>query len=220
MPRYSTLIEDIRPWLPECPDRSIEQYGRRAVIQFCTRSRFWRETVTIPLTSEVEYDIPTIRPEGRPDQVLKCQFRSDPAGNGSGKSLDLRHVSFKEVRIPHETSSTGDPTDFGIDRTGARIRVWPTPNVANLTNPRLILYVVAIPTQTSRQFPDDIWQEWRDAITDGALWMLLRMPNKPWSNLKAAQLHRAEFFRQINDARRAQMTDGHATQRTRMRRWV
>lgn len=221
MARYSALTADIRPWVPECPDRSIEDYARRTVIEFCRRSRFWLATVTVPLTHlQVKYEIPTVRPEGRPDQVLRAVFVSDATGNGDGKEIKLRHANYGQIAVPAQSAMKSDPQVFGVDRTGKTLAVWPKPNVENLTNPRIELYVVAVPTRTSRQFPDDILEEWQEALVDGTLWKLMRMGNKPWTNLQTAQLHRAEFFRQVNDARREQMTDGHATQRTKMRRWV
>lgn len=221
MARYSALIPDVRPWVPECPDRSIEDYARRTVIEFCRRSRFWLDTLTVPLVHlQTDYELPTVRPEGRPDQVLRASYVSEPTGQGDGKNIPLRHADYGQIAVPGQSNMKSDPVAFAVDRTGRNLKVWPIPNVENQTNPRILLYVVAVPNQASRQFPDDILEEWREAILDGTLWKLMRMANKPWTNIQSAQLHRAEFFRQINDARREQMTDGHATQRTKMRRWV
>lgn len=222
MARYSALVADVRPWVPECPDRSIEDYARRTVIEFCRRSRFWLETLSIPLVHlQTGYEIPTVRPEGRPDQVLHASFVTDPSGEGNGKNVPLRHASHGQIKVPgHSTNMKSDPMYFSVDRTGRNLELWPQPSVDTQTNPRILLYVVAVPNRSSRQFPDDILEEWQEALVDGILWKLMRMKNKPWTDIQASQLHRAEFFRQVNDARRETMTDGHATQRTRLRRWV
>ena len=220
MARYADMLPDVVPWVPECPNRSVEEYLRRTTIEFCRRSGFWREVVTIPVEDDVlEYRVGTVRPDGRMDRPLAAKFRSDPAGNGSGKEIPLRHVDYGDVRLAR-SGGRGDPMFFGVDEAGSTIRVWPAPFVSTQINPRIELYAVAVPTQRSRQFADSILEQWRDAIVDGCLWQLMRMPSKPWSNPEMALHHRAEFYRQVNDARRKMETGNWAPTRTRMRPWV
>ncbi len=220
MPRFTEIIQDVRPAVVECPERSIEEYGRRAVIELCRRSRFWRETIEVPLEhDQAEYDMPRIRPEGRVEQILVAEFKTDPSGNGSGKERKLGVVQYREIRLPGKSHTRADPVNIGADYGLQKFRVWPVPNVETQLNPRIALHVAAVPTQRARNFPDPVYEQWRDAITDGTLWHLLRMPNKPWTDIELSRYHRSEFYRQVNDATRAQMKDG-AQGRTRLRRWV
>ncbi len=220
MARYADMLSDVVPWVPECPNRSIEEYLRRATIEFCRRSGFWREPVVIPLEDDrLEYRVRSVRPDGRMDRPLKAIFKTDPTGNGSAKNRVLKHIGFGDARLAR-SSGRGDPAAYGVDETGANVRIWPTPLVSNQDNPRIELYAVAVPTQRSTQFADQIFEQWREAIVDGCLWHLMRMPGKSWSNPEMALHHRAEFYRQVNDARRKMETDNWAPTRTRMRPWV
>lgn len=218
MARYSDLVSDIRPSVVECANPIIEDYARRSVIEFCMRSRFWREQITIPLVDgQDDYEIGTVRPEGRPDQVLSAHFRADSAGGG--RSIPLAHLPYSHILQPGLTSRRGSPSHFGVRVDGNGIKVWPEPKVESFDNPRIDLYVVAVPRQRSSQYPDVIDQQWREALIDGALWKLLMIPGKPWTNMDRASTHRFDFFRQVNDARRSQMNDGHAQGRTKLRQW-
>lgn len=220
MARFDDLVDDVRQFAAECPDTEIVNHLRKAAIEFCKRSRFWREVVEIPLTAEVEYEMPAIDLSGRALQIVAAQYRTDDSPNGGGhRRIHIRIAKYAEVRMPEGRDYFSEPSEVGLRQDGRTVRVWPVPLVDGLTNPRLDLRIAVGPQRNARQFPDEIEEQWRDALVDGAIYMLARIPRKPWTSVKVSQERRFEFYRQINQAARERINDGGQTH-TRMRPWA
>ena len=42
---------------------------------------------------------------------------------------------------------------------------------------------------------------WGEALVDGAIWQMARIPSKPWSDVQMATEHKSRFDRAIANAR-------------------
>lgn len=217
MAGYDALIKDVRSSVAECPKAEIELYTKRAVIEFMRRSRCWREKVTINLTSGTSAYGIRVRPEGRADQVLAAYYVTDTTRR------ELRPSSPGGVLVPHRTRSTpGTPTHYSLSESGD-LTLFPDfggVNVDPAKNPRLELWVVAVPFRTSTQFPDFLLEERYEGLVAGVLHKLLILPNKPWTDPDRARMHYRDFHQSITEARQAAESGQWAdTKQPRFRRW-
>jgi hypothetical protein len=82
----------------------------------------------------------------------------------------------------------------------------PVPNETKASS--TILRVQLKPTQTSTAADDELMSEYRDTIVNGALFRLLRLPSKDWTDFAGAQVYAALFAEGITQAdRRARNAD-------------
>lgn len=65
---------------------------------------------------------------------------------------------------------------------------------------QVIASVALKPTRTSNNIDTTISNQYRDAIIYGTLYRLLRMPNREWSDVGAAQEYLYQFNLEINQA--------------------
>lgn len=215
MARYNQLLDDVRSSAPECPDRVVEHYIRRAVIAFIKQSRVWRESIDVALAvGRDEYEL---RADGRVDQVINAVYVTDKSRR------HITHVPFGRVDVPERRSSQGEPRFFGVDPSGQLVKVSPVPGGQNFKpdqNPRLEVRAVLVPSRNSRQFPDFVFEHWYEGLVSGALWMLLGTTSKPWTNSELAGVKAREFFDAVRNAKQAAAAEGWAPMRPRYRRWV
>ena len=217
MARYSDLIPDVRSEAPEAPSSVIESHARRAVIEFCRRSRFWRERLEIPLVEdERAYDL-RIRPEGRCDQIMRARYVTDKSRRPLG------HKQHGDIIVTDRPDRPGEPEYFSLDPAGQSIHLFPTPGGMSFKpadNPRIELRVVAVPTRRSRQFPDKLFEQWYEGLIAGTLASLLNVPSKPWTHAELAAARNHQFNQVITTARQAATADGWAPGRHNFRRWI
>lgn len=211
MARYDSLLQDVRPYANEALVPEVEDNIRRAVITFCRRSRIWRPDRSVTLkANEAEY--PVRITDGRLDQVLRARYKDDK------NQYDLKQGDFKLLKLGSDSPAADRPQQFALNPTSGKLLLYPTPTDVT-DNPVVELVGVAVPTRDSQTFPDFILEEWYDGLVHGALWYLLTMPNKPWTQHELAMRERQEFFTAINNARREAITSGWMPKRVPNRRW-
>lgn len=66
---------------------------------------------------------------------------------------------------------------------------------------------VVIPARSSCSVDDIIFEQWHDAIIDGALEQIHLMPQKPWTSGGMSQLRGKKFKEHVGDARKKYFTD-------------
>jgi hypothetical protein len=65
---------------------------------------------------------------------------------------------------------------------------------------QIITSVALKPSRTSNNIDTSISNTYRDALIYGTLYRLLRMPNREWSDVGAAQEYMFQFMQEINQA--------------------
>lgn len=161
---------------PACPDPTAEQWIRQAAIEFCTRTRVWRET------DEFEAD-------GHPIEVVavpaNAALHEIEAAWFNGHELEA--ARYKTVG----TLSGGTPrylTQIGPDRF-------------NLTPPEAGTFRVNMflkPSREADELPDFLLEHYEQTIADGALARILSLPEQGWTNPQLAAAHRQSFDADVN----------------------
>lgn len=216
MARFDRLVKDVRSSMPEAPASEIERYASRVVVDFCKSSRAWREAVVVPIEAGKSSYPVRIRPEGRLDQVLHAIFV-----NNQGVRFVLRQMPIGHVSVPGRSPSESSPRYFGLTPDG--IRLFPEPGGNSLDielDPRIEMFVVAVPNRSARQYPDFIHERWYEGLISGVIYMMARLPSKPWTSPELAQIHQREYHQAITNARQSAESGGWTPGRARPPRWV
>jgi len=189
---YETLLPEILPMVPGCPDTLIESNIRAAVIELCERANVYQVELD-PLTTVsgiFEYDLETPQ-DTSVRRILWATHK--------GKDLEPLTTTLLEQRLPKWREESGVPEYF-VQKTSETFLVAPIP-AATLVGSTIVRAVLR-PTHTSTACDNDVMNDYRDTIVNGTLFRLLRVPNKDWSDLQSASVYGQLFNQGVTDAER------------------
>ena len=180
---YETLLPDILPMVPGCPDTLIKNNVRAAVIELCERSSVYQLELD-PLTTVgniYEYDLEA--PSGTTVQKILWVTHA-------GKDVEPLTSTLLEQRIPKWREGNGVP-EYYVQQGSSLVWLVPIPTSTSASS--TIVRAVLKPTHTSTACDDGVMNDYRDTIINGALFRLLRIPNKEWSDLQGASVFGSLF---------------------------
>ena len=188
MAAYSSLVKEVLPYVPLCPDSLVEQNIRSAAIEFCERSKAYILDMdpfnTTAGVYEYDFDVPT---GTEVHQVLYMTEDGNDMDPISPRSLELNYPDWRD--------RTGNPHVY-LQKTSTTFWVVPVPSGSR----QIIASVALKPTRTSNNLDTNITNQYRDAIIYGALYRLLRIPNREWTDVGAAREYLAQFNTEITQA--------------------
>jgi hypothetical protein len=124
-----------------------------------------------------------------------------------GKEIEPISTNLLEQRKQNwrDADNRGTPEYF-VKTSQSLFWMVPVPNETKASS--TILRVQLKPTQTSTTADDELMSEYRDTIVNGALFRLLRLPSKDWTDFAGAQVYGSLFAEGIAQAdRRARNAD-------------
>lgn len=195
---YEALLPEILPMVSGCPDTLVESNIRAAVIELCERASVYQAELDPVTTVSNIYEYDLEAPSGT--SVQKILWVSH-----LGKDIEPINSSLLEQRIPKWREGNGVPEYF-IQQSASLFWLAPIPTTTSAAS--TIVRAVLKPTYTSQSCDNDVMNDYRDTIVNGALFRLLRIPNKDWSDLQGASVYGQLFNRGVEDAeRRARNAD-------------
>lgn len=177
MKPWSDFYDLVLPDVPGCTTAMVEMVLRQSAISFCEQSLAWKydhsPIAVLPGLAEYGFILP-------PGTVVHTVAYA---------ALDGRelNVSAGEADAESWRSLTGRP-EYVSGRNTA-LALLPTPDSSGL----LVLKVVLKPSPSAVGIDDGIFDEYREAITHGALARLMLSPRKPYTNVQLAQYHAQQF---------------------------
>ena len=195
---YETLLPEILPMVPGCPDTLIEINIRSAVIELCERANVYQAELDPVTTVSNIYEYDLEPPTGT--SVRKILWATH-----QGKDLEPITTTLLEQRLPSWREKSGVPEYF-IQQNSSMFILAPIP--ANTIAGSTVIRAVLRPTHQSTACDNDVMNDYRDTIINGALFRLLRIPNKDWSDMQGASVYGQLFNQGVEDAgRRARHAD-------------
>ena len=195
---YEALLPEILPMVSGCSDTLVENNIRAAVIELCTRASVYQAELDPVTTVSNIYEYDLEAPSGT--SVQKIVWVSHLS-----KDVEPINSSLLEQRLPKWREGGGVPEYF-IQQSASLFWLAPIPTTTSASS--TIVRAVLKPTHTSQSCDDDVMNDYRDTIINGALFRLLRIPNKDWSDLQGASVYGQLFNQGVEDAeRRARNAD-------------
>ena len=188
MASYSSLVKEVLPYVPFCPDSLVESNLRSTTIEFCERSKAYVLDMdafnTISGVYEYDFDIPT---GTEVHQVLHMTY--------DGRDMDPISPRSLEVNYPDWRDRTGTPHVY-LQKTESTFWLVPVPSGSF----PVIASVALKPSRSSNNIDTRISNQYRDALIYGTLYRLLRMPSREWTDVNAAREYLAQFNNEITQA--------------------
>jgi hypothetical protein len=182
---YESLLPEIIPMVPGCPDTLIENSIRSAVIELCDKTEIYQQELD-PVTTVAniyEYDLEA------PSQTTVCKILWV---THEGNEIEAITTALLEQREPkwRDSNYYGTPKYF-VKQTSTTFWMVPVPSETKVSS--TIVRAVLKPTYGSTACDDDVMSDHRDTIVNGALFRLLRLPSKEWTDFAGAQVYAALF---------------------------
>ena len=192
MATFSSLIKEVAPYVPMCPDSVIEQHLRSATIELCEKSKAYVHDLDTMATISGVYEYEFDQPTGTDvHQILYMTY--------DGRDMDPISPRSLELNYPDWRDRTGNPHVY-LQKSPDTFWVVPVPS--STKSDGLIISVALKPSRTSNNINTNFSNDYRDGIIYGALYRLLRMPNREWTDVGAAQ----EYLFQFNvEAKQAEL---------------
>tara|TARA_B100000214_G_scaffold164024_1_gene117588 strand:+ start:981 stop:1667 length:687 start_codon:yes stop_codon:yes gene_type:complete len=200
MATYESLLPDIIPMVQNCPDSLIESNIRSAVIELCEKAGVYQAELD-PITTVsgiYEYDLepPT---DTAVHKIMWVLYNGDALEPISTTLLEERKPKWREASY-HSTP------EYYVKQSRSLFYLVPVPNETTANSTRLRVQLKPLHTSTSCN--DDIMDDYREAIVNGTLFRLLRMPSRDWTDFQGADVYRSLYNVGLVEAeRRAQQSD-------------
>ena len=176
--------------MPGCPDTLVENHLRSATIDFAERSKAYVLDLDPITTVSGVYEYDFDQPSGTEvHQILWMTYDGNDMDPISPRSLELNYPDWRD--------RTSRPHVY-LQKTPSTFWVVPVPQTT-LTN-GLITSVALKPTRTTTNIDTTFSNSYRDGIIYGALYRLLRIPGKDWSDPYAANDYLSMFSQEVKQA--------------------
>lgn len=205
MATLDMLLDEARPDLYGAPDPSIERAALDAAIELCRQSHWWRADLDpIELVSgRFEYELESPEPSSRVERVIAVSVGTCPIDAGEYGAVSAL------IRGGAESGDRGVPRYWSPVPSLRAIRVHPIPGDDQVADgDTLHIRGVLVPTRRATRLPDQLVEEFFDALVAGAKERLQRIPDKPWTDPQGALWNREIFYRGIGRAKRDALSGG------------
>jgi hypothetical protein len=191
--QWSAWLPDIVIDVPGAPNIAIERQVKLTVIDFLERSHWLQRTTgLLDITggaSERSFPVGVVSATERVLKILKAWI--------DGKPVDVLGPGDVDDDWPDWKTQVGSPQYIVRERDDT---YYVVPSPSDLWTGGLRLKVAVGLLETATECDDSIRVEWRDAIAAGAKARLMRMENKPWTDLNLATSYGQFYLDQVSAA--------------------
>tara|TARA_R100000234_G_scaffold119044_2_gene100959 strand:+ start:190 stop:864 length:675 start_codon:yes stop_codon:yes gene_type:complete len=188
MANFSSLVKEILPYVPMCPDTLVESNLRSTTIELCERSKAYIHDMdpftTVSGVYEYDFDIPV---GTAVHQILYMTH--------DGRDMDPISPRSLEYNYPDWRDRTGQPHVY-LQKSPTTFWLVPVPSGGK----EIIMSLALKPTRTSNNIDTTFSNDYRDGIIYGTLYRLLRMPSREWTDINAAREYLLQFNQEIQQA--------------------
>jgi hypothetical protein len=185
---FESLVKDVLPYVPGCPDSLIQTNIRSAAIELCEKSKAFTFDLDPITTISGEYEYEFDQPSGTEvHQILWATYDGNDLDPISPRSLELNYPDWRD--------KTGTPTVY-LQKTVNTFWLVPVPNDGK----ELLVNVALKPTRTTNNIDTEFSNTYRDGIIYGTIFRLLRIPQKEWTDPIASADYFNLFQAEISDA--------------------
>ena len=167
---------------------------RNTAIDFCANTWYDQRTVTGTLNGGDQ--MLTLAP---PDGFSVVQFVSIHVDGALKPLIPMTRMQMDNL-VPAWQITTGQCPTHVIAHSATELRLWPSMDAA--ASARNYTAVLALkPSRSGNVVSGEVFEDCYDTVVAGALARLLRMPGKPWTDLKQAGISSEQYLRGMNAAK-------------------
>jgi hypothetical protein len=192
MATFESLLPDVLPSVHGCSDAMAISALRSAAIDLCVKSEIYQQELDPVTTVAKIYEYDLEPPKGTVvEKILWAVYKGDKLEPISTALLEKRQPNWRD---PSKFSTP----EYFVQQTQGTFWLAPVPNTTVVES--VILRAVLKPTVSSTTLSDEILNDNKDAIVNGALFRLLRTPSKDWTDYAAAQMYGMLYNEGVREA--------------------
>lgn len=187
MTAINDFLEYAQPHVSGCPAALVKREIVSSAIELCEEGMLWREeTDPFPLIKNInlyEIDIPDYNGESDPVQLESLRFNGVDLTSKTTHELDSIRTDWRKAK--------GDPRFYVQINSHNVVRLDKVPD--RTVAQALIASFALKPKRNATSIPDFLYTDWLEPICSGALFRLMRIPNKPWTDHSMSKVHRFDY---------------------------
>ena len=190
MASFDSLMKEVLPYVPGCPDTVVENALRSSTIELCEKAAVYTKELDPITTVAGSYEYEFGQPIGtKVDKILWAIY--------NGQDLEAISPRGLEAQNPKWRDNTSTPRHF-IQQSPDLFWLVPIPDTTLAGG--VVMNVSLKPSRTSNNISTQVSDDYRDGIIFGALYRLLRMPARDWSDAMAASDYAGLFRQSVQEA--------------------
>lgn len=197
--RLDDLIPQVVLEAPAVADIAASHQIVLAARELCTFSLAWQADIIVRLTGRNSY---TFLPE-EGDLVEPMSGIYSVSSGGSTSVIRPTTPAQLDLNDPSWRSRTGNPMWYYLP-SGEDIRFIPNPPQGTA-----VIHVALQPNLGAKTIDDRVGTVFNEGIVHGALYRLLRMPDREWTNYKLASYY-GDLFEQAKSTAQVRGVDNFA----------
>jgi hypothetical protein len=197
--KLDDLIPQVILEAPAVADIAASYQIALAARELCTFSLAWQDEVTLPLSGRSLYDFAP--DEG--DLVEPMSGVYAPSATGSTSVIRPATPAQLDLNDPSWRTRTGNPLWYYFPSSDS-VRFVPNPPTGNV-----IIRVALQPNMGQKTIDDRVGSVFNEGVVHGALYRLLRMPDREWTNYKLASYY-GDLFEQAKSTAQVRGVDNFA----------
>lgn len=188
----SALRKYILSEAPGCPTALVDRAIVKSARDLCDRARCWKSAQETAGITATDPDLTIVIPAcANLVAIQYLAFRGQELVQTTERELSAWDCDWR--------TTTGDPTHYFTTLDTTLVRLYPTPN---RTLAGSITYEVYLkPKLDEPELESYLVDQFLDPIQHGALYELLRMNGRPWSNPQLADHYRRRYQEGVYSAR-------------------
>lgn len=181
----SALYSRILPFVPGCPEPTVDQAVMDAATEFAERTQLIF-TIEAPISLVDGVSTYSVTPVSG---ISVSLIRHVYCG---ARELDAVTPSGLQDQLPTwQASSSSEPTKYSCFGEPGTITVYPTPQ--RVSTEKLRIVASWEPTFGATQIPDELVTGYARDIVEGAKARLMMIPERKWTNLQLAGIAEGKF---------------------------
>lgn len=219
------LYPEIRRFVKNCPDLTINYALIRAQRIFCRETNFYQTTLNLPLVNDLDVYQLDLNQNDEVIYIKDVMYNNRPLQSQRAADVwitqtgDMPFVYIYEPPdllmlrpIPHNVSGVpgGGTTNYPVPQTNQTVHI--SDSMPDICLVRLVLQ----PKESSTIMPDVIYRDYKEAVCAGASAWILQQPQEVWSNPQLGVQMQSTFQYGINEAKRRRLF-GHTSGQVKIR---
>jgi hypothetical protein len=176
------FLPRILPYAPGCPEPTAFANIIKAAQSFCERTRLWRGSSVLAVTPD-SLNLVTVPAGAELFEIESARFNDCDLEPISLHDLDARHPTWRQM-------SAGDARWITQVEPGSVLLVPPCTGTLELST-------LLRPSDEAEQLPD-LFNQYTQAIADGALGDILMLPAQSYTNPQSAQFYAMRFDNRLD----------------------
>ncbi len=192
MASFESFMKDVLPYVPGCPDTVVENALRSSSIELCEKAAVYTKELDPISTVAGTYEYEFNQPAGtKVDKIIWAMY--------DGKDLEAISPRGLAAQKPkwRDSNNTSTPEHF-VQQSPDLFWLVPVPDTTKTDG--IIMNVSLKPSRSSNNIATEIADDYRDGIVYGALYRLLRMPARDWTDPMAAGDYAGMFRQTVEEA--------------------